>query len=302
MARTKFESEFAREQRLAIRHILEKSDGNPSQFLGWLKRAIEAEVNFFGHPDFQLSRTPTSEEGLFNMLYNEFDGVYDPEEDRGRAWQFFNNIADEWKGLHPDKVKTKHNKKASIATGAIELERFKKLSPVKQEEFVQDLLEDLYSCEDKNAKLQQSVENLKLTFNKAFLEGRYNRKVSIKYAEEIMVYMCIRHIAVKDTIEKNKGKRAQYDIFYTTDGKRLTNQFGLKYCRALKVLRNLVEMGALKIVTTGKDQLCTYKLGHRVRSREGYLVNSFYFTLGNMKVRRFYEKKKHKRKARKESE
>jgi hypothetical protein len=289
MARTKFEDYY----RHKIEPILEH--GNPSLFLRWLKTAIDSEdLSRLMLPDDDISQS------LYDLLIERLNGLDTfTEENRTALWCFFNDIKAVWKELHPDednRSSNPHSKAKTEVTDAIELERFKKLSPIKQEEFVKDLLEDLYSCKDKNEKLKNSVENLKLTLNKAFIEGRYNRVISIKYAEEIMVYMCIRHIAVKDAMEKNKGKKAQYDIFYVTDGKRLAKQFGLTQYTAQNVLKNLVEMGALKLIKVGNDKLCTYKLGHRVRSREGYLVNSFYFTLGNRRVRDFYKrwKKKHR--------
>jgi len=147
----------------------------------------------------------------------------------------------------------------------------------------------------KSLKSKRSqISDLKVGLNKRLLMGN-NILVSIHYAEEIMLYMAIRHIAIKAAHEKNKKR--EYLFIFKTNAKRLSKQFQISYNKARKILSNLEKMGALKKVKIERDQLCVYELGKRVKTyfsgRLNY-VNSFHFNLSRKKTKDFFDREKEK--------
>ncbi len=157
-----------------------------------------------------------------------------------------------------------------------------------QEAFVRELLLANKWLKRNSERQQESkkkkAESLELGFNKHFLQGKDNQKVSIKYAREIMIYLCMKQIAKSDALSKH-GTNKTFPFLYKTDGKRFAEQFNLSRDPARDILKTLEEMGAIVEIRKESKKLRTYKLGERkrVKTDKGMMfIDSWLFKMGKV--------------------
>jgi hypothetical protein len=317
MARTKFLSDRLQDIEDVLKH-----GGNPSQFLSWLNTAINSEDFDVGLPNDDTSRK------LHTLLIDRLDGSYDID----KALRFRDGVITTWRKLRPDNEQEKpsnreesqqaeepHTSKAEQQSKRCKLEvdsffsfsrsnpieetlkGFKYLSADEKEEIVRDLLQQSRTKDNQIAVLKKNLEGLKVGLNKRFLQGS-NKLVSIRYGKEIMLYLSMLNIAVKDAEAKNKGRQT-FPLLFETNGKRLAKQFHMKEREAREALKNLEQMGAIRLINKKEHWLYIYSLGERKRVRiliNGRLipkiVDSLLFNLSRKRTKQFYKEEKHRRK------
>lgn len=148
--------------------------------------------------------------------------------------------------------------------------------------------------------LKTQRDNLKFGLNKIFLQGKFNRMVSVAFAKEIMIYLSIRELALKQAHDDSKGTK-EYPFLYKTNGKRLSEQFDISERSAREVLRTLECMGAIELHEIERDKVYVYKLGEckAVYTETGRRqVDSWYFSMSKPRTKKFYNDQKQELKER----
>lgn len=154
-------------------------------------------------------------------------------------------------------------------------------------------LKDLEELKRKNWKLRERVFNLKLRFNRQML-NRYPEVVA-EYALEIMIWEIILHEAmVKGRRQAKKEGRKEFEFLYETDAKQFGQRFGLSYYKALKVMKQLVDMGAWEVIESKRNKVRVFYLGEKWINDSRYPVDLVLFRLKNPNTKAFLESEKDK--------
>lgn len=125
----------------------------------------------------------------------------------------------------------------------------------------------------------KKVRSLEVRFNQKLLRGR-NRVMVLKYSEAIVVHLALTPEIIRKS-KKSNGSKKSFPFLYETDGKRLARQFGISHKKALKILRQLEELGAWRRRGITQDRQTIYQIGQRKMNKANFAIDHFYLNPSN---------------------